>query len=172
MIVFLKARQMGMTHYRRSHEPTDAQLRSGRYPKRRIRVLGLPIAVETEAGHLRRGVNRDDVAWEHRLPYAYGYIDGTLGVDGDAVDVFLGLGLYAPTCYVVRQRKVNRWDEYDEDKLMLGFETEGEARRAFLLSYNDARFLGEVVPIAVAELPARLRACRGKPLTPAMRGGL
>lgn len=150
---------------RRAGDPTDAQLRSGNYKKRRITFAGLPIAIETEAGACRHGVNRDGHAWEKRLPYAYGYFEGTLGVDGDAVDCFLGPDEAAAVAYVVRQRKVNRWDQYDEDKVMLGFASESEAARCFLLGYNDDRFLGEVVPIAMDALPDRLKACRGKPLT-------
>lgn len=160
-----KAAAIPIARARRAGDPTDAQLRSGNYKKRRITFAGLPIAIETEAGQCRHGVNRDGHAWEKRLPYAYGYFEGTLGVDGDAVDCFLGPDESAPIAYVVRQRKVNRWDQYDEDKVMLGFASESEAARCFLLGYNDDRFLGEVVPIAMDALPDRLKACRGKPLT-------
>lgn len=162
----LQARRdpLGIETARRSHEPTDAQLRAGNYAKRRVTFAGLPIAIETEAGALRRGVNREGKAWEVRLPFAYGYFEGTLGVDGDAVDCFLGLDESAPLAYVVRQRKVNRWEQYDEDKVMLGFGSEDEARRAFLLSYNDERFLGEIVAVPVAGLRDRLQACRGQML--------
>lgn len=148
------------------HEPTDAQLRAGNYMKRRTEFQGLPIAIETEAGGVRRGVNKaDGHAWEQRLPFAYGYIKGTLGVDGDDVDCFLGLNPDAETAYVVRARRWGAWSKYDEDKVMLGFNDRMEAERAFLLSYSDPRFLGEVDAVPMYCLADLLKARRGQPLT-------
>jgi hypothetical protein len=98
------------------------------------------------------------------MPFAYGYILGSLGVDGDPVDCFLGPNPAAPTCFLVPARRWGGWKEYDEDKLMLGFDSEDDARRAFLLSYSDPRFFGPIVPMPVAELRARLKASRGQML--------
>jgi hypothetical protein len=54
-----KAADPGRT-YRRSHEPTDPQRRAGNDRKRKLDIQGLTIAVETEAGGVRRGVNKAD----------------------------------------------------------------------------------------------------------------
>ena len=45
---------------------------------------------------------------------------------------------------------------------MLGFDSEEEAKRAFLLSYSDPRFLGPIDAIPVCELRARLAASSGQ----------
>lgn len=144
-------------------EPDAGQSASGKYRKPRIEWQGLTIAIENPAGSVRRGRNRDGVTWEQRMQYAYGEILGSMGVDGDPVDVFLGPNMDAPMVYVVHQRKVNRWDEYDEDKCMVGFDSEDEAKAAFLACYTDPRFLGPVTALPVAEFIAKVRATRDAP---------
>ena len=144
-------------------EPDAGQSASGKYRKPRVEWQGLTIAIENPAGSVRRGRNRDGVTWEQRMQYAYGEILGSMGVDGDPVDVFLGPNMDAPMVYVVHQRKVNRWDEYDEDKCMVGFDSEDEAKAAFLACYTDPRFLGPITAMPVAEFVAKVRATREAP---------
>ena len=144
-------------------EPDAGQSGSGKYRKPRVEWQGLTIAIENPAGSVRRGRNRDGVTWEQRMQYAYGEILGSMGVDGDPVDVFLGPNMDAPMVYVVHQRKVNRWDEYDEDKCMVGFDSEDEAKAAFLACYTDPRFLGPITAMPVAEFVAKVRATREAP---------
>lgn len=163
MIVFRKA--LAIETYRRSDEPTDAELKSGDYPKRKFDWKGLTIAVENEAGHVRRGTNRDGVTWEIRMKFAYGEILASCGVDGDPVDCFIGPSMDdAPMVYVVHARKVNRWDQYDEDKCMLGFMSEDDAKTAFLSCYSDPRFLGDVTAMPVDEFISKVRATKDKPV--------
>lgn len=142
--------------------PSAAQLAAGNYPKRRLRFAGLDVTVETEAGCVRSGVDGAGRRWERRMPFAYGYLRGSLGTDGDHVDCFLGPSEEAPVAWVVRAMRYGRWSEPDEDKVMLGFDSEDDARRAFSLAYDDPRFMGEVFAVPVAELPARLQALRGR----------
>jgi hypothetical protein len=145
-------------------EPSQAQLRSGRYPKRRVQWKGLTLAIENEAGTYRRGRKPDGAEWETLMHFAYGEVLRTEGVDGDPVDVFLGPFMeVAPLVYVIHQRKVGAWDEYDEDKCMLGFMSEQDAIDAFLSSYDDPRFLGPITPMPVAEFVAKARATRTAP---------
>lgn len=152
-----------MNRYRASHEPTEAQIRSGNYPKRVVRWRGLVIRVENEAGSVRCGRKPDGTPWETRLLYPYGYVAGTEGVDGDEVDVFLGPNLDAPLVFVVHQRKVGDWRRYDEDKVMLGFETEDDARLAFLRNYDDDRFLGPITAMSAEEFVVKVRATKRRP---------
>lgn len=144
-------------------EPSREQAEAGRYNKPRVEWQGLTIAIENPAGSMRRGTNRDGVSWEVRMLYDYGEVVGSMGVDGDPVDIYLGPNPDAPMVYVVHQRKVNRWDEYDEDKVMAGFDSEVDAKAAFLSCYNDPRFLGPVTAMPVAEFVAKVRATREKP---------
>lgn len=130
--------------YRASHEPTPAQLKAGAYPKPLRRFAGLRVRVESKAGTVRRGTGPGGVPWETRMLFDYGYVVGSRGSDGDEVDVYLGPHEDAPEAYIVHQRKAGEWDEYDEDKVMLGFLSCEDAIEAYLQHYDDPRFLGDV----------------------------
>lgn len=145
------------------HEPTEAQKQAGNYPKRKIPWRGMDISIENEQGSMRRGTNRDGKSWEQRMAHPYGYFNKTEGVDGDHVDCFVGPNLDAPTVYVVHARKVNRWEEYDEDKVMVGFNSADEAKQGFLDSYSDPRFFGDMVAMPVDEFISKLKATADKP---------
>lgn len=150
------------------HEHSVQQKEAGNYKKRKIAWQGMEISIENEAGSMRRGTNRDGVEWEQRISSPYGYLRGTEGVDGDHVDVFVGPNMDAPVVHVVHARKVNRWDEYDEDKIMLGFNSADEAKAAFLDNYSDPRFFGDMVAMPVDEFLAKVKATKE---TPAMIKG-
>lgn len=144
-------------------EPDAKQAEASSYNKPRIEWRGLTLAIENPAGSVRRGRNRHGVTWEVRMRFDYGEILGTMGVDGDPVDVIVGPNLDAPMVYVVHQRKVNRWDEYDEDKCCVGFDSQSDAEQAFLSNYNDPRFLGPITALPVDEFVAKVRATRDAP---------
>ena len=148
--------------YVASHEPSAAQFAAGNYKKRKLDWRGLTIAIENEAGSVRRGTKPDGTAWETRMLYPYGYVLGSLGVDGDHVDVFVGPRLDAPLVYVIHQRKVDRWDEYDEDKCMVGFESQEDAVHAFLANYDDPRFLGPVTALPADEFARKVLEADGR----------
>lgn len=144
--------------------PTVAEKVSGEYAKRTVGWQGLTISIENEPGSHREGVNRDGQKWRQHMPFAYGYINQTTGVDNDCVDVFLGPDMEsADYVYVVHARKVNRWDEYDEDKVMLGFDTEQAAIAAFLESYSDPRFLGPITRLLVGDFVDKVRNTKDRP---------
>lgn len=139
-------------------EPTAAQAEAGNYRKPIVRWNGLEIAIENPAGTVRRGNG-----WQTRMVYDYGYVKRSEAVDGDEVDVYLGPNLNAPMVYIVHQRKYGDWDAYDEDKCMVGFDSEDDARAAYLQHYDDPRFLGPITAMPVAEFVEKVRATRDKP---------
>lgn len=145
-------------------EPTEAQAKAGNYRKRRMTWNGLPLAIENEAGSVRRGTDAGGRAWETRMVYPYGYVLGSVGADGDQVDVFVGPDESAPMVYVVHQRQRGNWSAYDEDKCMLGFASEEEAVQAFLLHYDDPRILGPVTAMPLDEFCRKVRVVRGEML--------
>lgn len=146
-----------MDTFRHSHEPTSAQLEAGNYPKRKVRFQGLVVSIENEAGSVRRGTDPDGQPWETRMIYPYGEILGTLGTDGDRVDVFLGPNPEAEFAYVIDQKIPPGFTEVDEQKVMLGFDSLGEACAAYLQHYNDSRFLGPVKVMPMADFKAAVR---------------
>jgi hypothetical protein len=152
-----------MVRYPDAGEPTPAQIKSGRYPKGRLDWNGLVIAIENPAGSVRRGVASDGTPWETPILFDYGYVRRSMGVDGDEVDVYAGLHLDAPMVFVVHQRTYGDWERFDEDKCMLGFLSEEDARQAYLACYDDPRFLGPITPMPVAEFVAKVKATREAP---------
>lgn len=138
--------------------PTPAQAEAGNYKKPRVKWQGLEIAIENPVGTVRRGKG-----WETKMQNAYGYICRSGGVDGDEVDVYLGDDLDAPTVYVVHQRKAGDWKAYDEDKCMIGFKSEADAKAAYLKHYDDDRFLGPITAMPVDKFVEKVKATYDKP---------
>lgn len=140
-----------------------AQARAGNYRKRKVKWNGLTISVENEAGTVRRGRAPDGTEWHVWMFFPYGYIKLTEGVDGDHVDCYLGPNMSAPMVYVVHQRRYGDWENYDEDKAMIGFDSEDDARHAFLAQYDDHRFLGDITAMPVAEFVKKAKATKRAP---------
>lgn len=137
-------------------EPSQEDARDGNYEKPVMKWRGLTIRIENPAGSVRRGNG-----WETRMKYDYGYVSGSKGVDGDEVDVYIGPHFEsADMVYVVHQRKYGDWQKYDEDKAMIGFMSENEAKAAYLAHYDDDRFLGPVTSMPVEEFVEKTKATK------------
>lgn len=83
----------------------------------RTEFRGLSISIETKKGQIRKGVGADGKPWSIKMPFAYGYIRGTVGADGAHIDCFIGPNAEAEHVYVIHQHKENS-DTYDEDVYM------------------------------------------------------
>mgnify|MGYP007101861902 CR=1 FL=1 len=110
--------------------PTDQQKEAGNYRKAHVTVNGFKITIENPKGS-RRYYNGDkyNVMKNH-----YGYFNGSVGYDGDQVDVFLGDYLDSDKIFVVDQRKPG--GGFDESKVMMGFRTEKDAKDAYMSNYD------------------------------------
>jgi hypothetical protein len=129
----------------------------------RTAFQGLPISVENRKGSVRRGCNKSWGCWATKMHIPYGYIRGTRGVDGDAVDVFLGPDVECKFAYVVHTRKQPNFKQYDEDKVMLGFGEATEAKKAFLRHFNDSRFFGGMDTIPMEQFKQQVLQTKEKP---------
>jgi hypothetical protein len=125
----LLRRALNQTH---TH-PTKAQIESGNYRKGTLPWKKMTIKIENPEGTTRRGVGKDGKAWESKMACSYGYIKGTKGKDGDALDVFLGPDLESDLVAVIDQ-EVDR--KFDEHKIVVGIKSEDEARKLYLANYN------------------------------------
>lgn len=123
----------------------------------RLSFRGLDIAVENRAGSIRRGKD-----WETRMFYPYGYIRGTMGVDGDPVDVYVGKDRESDKVFIIHQKNPET-GRYDEDKVMLGFETLITARDGYLAHYDSHKFLGEITELSFEEFKKKVLATKEKP---------
>jgi inorganic pyrophosphatase-like protein len=103
----------------------------------------LPISVENRKSSIRRGKDSDGDEWETKMKVPYGYIPGTEGADGDGVDCFVGPQEDAAYAYVIHCNDPES-GEFDEDKVMLGFESADSAKRVFLQHYDDPKFFGGI----------------------------
>ena len=105
---------------------------------------GLPISIEQRKGGVRGWYDPlTGRSGETKFRYPYGYIRGTEGEDRDHVDCFLGPNEQSDKVYVVEQVSPET-SLYDEDKVMLGFDSEEQAKAAYLAHYDDHRFFGSI----------------------------
>jgi hypothetical protein len=116
---------------------------------------GLLIYVENTKGSTRSGTAPDGTRWSVRMPAHYGEFAGTLGMDGDPVDVFVGDDPDAPDAFVVHQ-KVPGTQRPDEDKVILGVRTAAAAKALFMTAYTKPGFFGGMTRWSLADLRAHL----------------
>lgn len=112
---------------------------------------GLPLDIEHTAGSVRRGKDKDGHEWATTFRYAYGYIRGTKGADGEGLDVFVGPNPDAEKAFVVHQQRPDT-GKYDEDKILLGWDTAEDAKEAYLDHYDNPKFFGSMVEISMDRL--------------------
>lgn len=139
-----------------------------------VKFQGLNIRIENEAGSVRKGKDKDGKPWSTTMAYPYGEIIGSMGVDGDPVDVFIGPDKGAKFAYVVHQSKKDGLG-FDEDKCMLGFSDVMAAKNAYFKGYDIPEFFwtGDVSVIPMDEFkkkvlqtkknPAMIRAAKSNP---------
>jgi phage-related protein (TIGR01555 family) len=111
-----------------------------------VMFAGLHIAIENPVGSVRSGEG-----WSMKMSNDYGYIVGSIGVDGDAVDVFLGPNEFAPKVHVVHTQ-----GDDPEDKVMLGFDSASDAKAAFEKNYSHRGFFGSMDALSLADFTRKI----------------
>ncbi|MFA6133970.1 MAG: hypothetical protein WC869_08160 [Phycisphaerae bacterium] len=111
-----------------------------------IDFQGLQIDVENCQGDTREGVDADGHEWECEMHAHYGEIrpkhtPGARGVDGDNLDVYVGPNADSSLVVVVHQLDPVT-GEFDEDKVMLGFDSVEEAVVCYHAQYDRPGFYG------------------------------
>ncbi len=115
---------------------------SGHELQGRTEFQGLKISIENRKGSVREGVDPDGHKWRIKMKYPYGYIrEFGAGEDGDHIDCYIGPDKKSRLVCIVRQQDPIK-KTYDEDKVMLGFRTPGEAKKAYLAQYDNPDFFG------------------------------
>jgi hypothetical protein len=108
---------------------------------------GLLISIENAKGSVRKWETSTDNG-STKMAYDYGYIRRTQGNDGDHIDCYINTqNKQCDTAYIVHQNDPIT-GKYDEDKVMLGFNSSAEAKAAYLKHYNSPKFFG-----SIAEMP-------------------
>jgi len=143
--------------------PTEGQRSVGNYKKGHVRFAGLDVAIENPAGSYRRP------EWPPMQAH-YGYIKGTEGKDGDHVDCFMRPATpidWRGDAYVINQLDAS--GVFDEHKVMLGYDDQRSAEKAYLAHYPRGWRLG---PVAVMSLSRLREWLAGDTLEPVLKGDL
>ena len=133
--------------------PSEAQRKSGLYPKGHIRVHGLDVTIENARGSKRSGIGHDGKAWSVKMPNHYGAFRGTKAKDGDGVDCYIGRHIMSPHVFVIDQLDADT-GKYDEVKCCLGFANEKQALRDYEAGFSDGKGkdrIGKVTAMAVQQ---------------------
>lgn len=115
--------------------PTEAQKEAGNYKKGHVTVQGMDITIENPKGSVRKGTDEDGKAWENVIQSHYGYFKRTVGKDNDHIDTFIGSNPESNWIFVVDQNRP-KTGEFDESKVMTGFNGIDEAKAAYLANYQ------------------------------------
>jgi hypothetical protein len=118
--------------------PTEKQKEAGNYKMGHIRIKGMPISIENPKGSYRTYKKEDGTEGKVKMKNHYGYFTNTTaqGKDRDAVDVFIGPNVEEfDYVYVIDQN--NTKGEFDESKVMLGFNSKEHAKNAYLSNYSS-----------------------------------
>jgi hypothetical protein len=131
---------------------TPAQGEANNAQRGHAKWQGLDITFEAPAGGVRRGLTPEGETWEQGFAHAHGYIKGTKGADGDALDISFGDHPDTATeAYVVNERDA-KTGRFRQTKSFAGFNTEDEAVQAYLGMEGKTReMIRDVVPMPVAE---------------------
>ena len=95
---------------------------------------GLPITIEFRKGDVKSGTDVFGNQWSKVLKHHYGYFDGIMGADGKELDVYINPdNEFINSSKIFRIEQLNvKTGEFDEYKIMLGFDTWHEAGNAYL----------------------------------------
>lgn len=155
----VKANEITQEREKVNANPTDAQKEAGNYKKGHVEINGLDMTIENPRGSERSGVDANGETWSITMNNDYGYIRGTVGVDGDHIDVFLGNS--GNGVYVVDQLKED--GSFDEHKVMYGFGSMDEAKEAYLSNYSPGwKGLGVVTEVSKDEFQKWIQLSKRK----------
>ncbi len=128
-----------------------------------VEYAGFPVTIENRAGTVRRGVDEDGALWSILMLHDYGYIRLTEGADGDEVDVYLGPAPDSRVVYIIHQNNPDT-GYYDEDKVMLGFQSAEAAKLAYYAVYNRLGFFAGITMVTIEEFKDLLSVKAGSGL--------
>lgn len=150
-----------------ARKPTKGQKHAGNFKKGHVWIHGLNISIETPKGKKRHGHEPDGTKWTSTMAGNYGYIRGTIGADGDQVDVCVGPKPKSDIAFVIDQIKDDNTHDFDEHKIMLGFKKAKDAIKVYYDSNGDGKGperLGTMKELSIDELKLWLK--KGDTLSP------
>lgn len=152
------AHQAATSPYNRTLMPSQEDLLDGNYSKGKMSISGLDISIENPTDSIRKGKDRNGEQWQIKMKHHYGFFDGTEGADGDEVDVFVknNLATTPDFIYVINQVDLN--GDFDEHKVVIGAESEDEAKEIYHSNYKDGwDGLGSIEKLSFSDLKKLLK---------------
>lgn len=125
--------------------PTEAQRAAQNFRHGRLHIHGLECMIEYPTGGIRTGTSPDGTKWKRIMTCPYGRIKRTVGLDGEAVDFFLGSHPESQLVFVISQLDAD--GNLDEHKCILGTRNVTEAKKTYLSNYPpgwDNERMGEI----------------------------
>ena len=120
------------------------------------KIQGLNISIENRKGSVRSGTDPDGNQWKTKMKHPYGYIRGTMGTDGDHVDVFVGPNILSRLAYIVHI-KFPDTGQYDEAKVFIGFDNPDDVIKVFNEHYdNPNKFFDSIDEITITQLKEKI----------------
>ena len=113
--------------------PTKAQEAAENFTMAHPVIHGMPVTISYPKGSKRSGTSKDGKKWERVVFAHYGHIPGTIGADGENIDIFIGPNPESTTVYVVYQTRED--GTFDEHKAMFGYLSEQAAKKGYLQNY-------------------------------------
>lgn len=137
----------------------------------KIHFDGIAIDVENVKGSTRSGVDPGGKKWSIVMKAHYGEIRKSEGADGDKLDVYVGPNEKSKWVFVVHQVNPATYDnpgEFDEDKVMLGFDTANAAISSYQSHYDRDDFFGGMSMMPISKFKAWIadKKTDGKPVQP------
>lgn len=152
------AHQAATSPYNQTLLPDQENLITGEYLKGNVQIGELNIAIENPADSVRSGTDPNGKEWQVKMQHHYGFIKNTTGADGDEIDVFVKNHLDSDPehAYIIRQ--LNSDGTFDEHKIIIGAETEDEAKEIYHSNFETGwQGFGSIERIAMADLPAKFQ---------------
>lgn len=115
--------------------PTEKQKKAGNYSMGHVTIRGFKISIENAKGSKRYWKDENGKLQYTVMKNHYGYFSNSEGHDGDHIDVFIGSYLDFDKVFVVDQKKDD--ETFDESKVMLGFKTKEEAKKAYFSNFDS-----------------------------------
>jgi hypothetical protein len=121
----------------------------------KVNFAGIPVNIENPAGTVRTGTDATGKPWQTAMVHSYGYIPKATGGDGEGLDAYLGPKEDAPEAHIVHQNNVD--GGYDEDKAMLGFPTQMDAKTSYLAhTGNDPKKIRSITTMPMDNFKSML----------------
>lgn len=142
-------------------EPTEGQKEAGNYKMGHVKINGFDITIENPKGSIRSGIDNNGIPWEVQMNNHYGYFRRTEGKDGDQVDVFIGDSPTSGKIFIVDQ--VDEKGNFDEHKVMMGFDSIEEAEQAYMSNYSPGwKGLGNITEVSIKDFKEWVKDGRKK----------